>query len=425
MHDINLIILTASFLMACMAMAILFGVNREHTLSKSLLIVLLSLMAIIDLHGMLYFTGWYLDHPGFHKVLLPLVLLIAPVGYLYTMVILTGRVRLLPRDAWLLVPALLYALNYLPYYILSNVEKGQFLRSFYSSHAVRMNDEGGWAPAYVPSIFRALWSLGILIPAWVAIRRYRRTATPQSMAMNVSLLSWLKTLNLMLASLVLVAVVSVALAPLNIRYNMPNIAMALVVIGIGLQLFLRPSILYGIHEPAVAQKADDAKGLVVPSDSSIKGDEAGPDLHEPERLLNEDMLRYKRKVETFMSDRSAYLDPSYTLEKLVVDARIPRHILSAFINREYGMGFREWLNRYRVDHFLSNIRNPEWERYTLEAMAGKCGFTNRVTFFRNVKQITGSTPVDHLRQFRPVQDQIRNSLSDKASDELLPGLDAL
>jgi AraC-like DNA-binding protein len=416
MHDTNLIILAASFLMACLAMAVLFLVNQERTLSKSLLMLLLGLFAIIDLHGILYFMGWYLDHPALHKMLLPLTLLIAPVGYLYTRAILTGRLRLLPKDAWLLVPALLYALNYLPYYMLTGFEKEQYLQSFYNSHSVRMSDGEGWAPAYVPSIFRALWSLGILIPAWAAIRRYEQSAAPKTVIMNASVLSWLKTLNLMLASLVLAALVSVALAPLNIPYNMPNIAMAIVVIGIGIQLFLRPAILYGIHEPAVAQKEDDAKGLVILPDTGIKGDEAGPDLHEPERLLNEDMLRYKRKVETLMSEHSAYLDPSYTMERLVVDARIPRHILSAFINREYGMGFREWLNRYRVDHFLANVGNPEWERYTLEAMAGKCGFTNRVTFFRNVKQITGITPVDHLK---------RKSLPDNPSDELLQGLDAL
>jgi len=104
--------------------------------------------------------------------------------------------------------------------------------------------------------------------------------------------------------------------------------------------------------------------------------------------------RYKKILESHFQVNRPYLDCEYSLEKLVLDMGIPRYVLSAFINREYGMGFRELLNRYRVTYFRENLGKPEWDKFTLEAIGRECGFSNRVSFFRNVKQITGETPTN-------------------------------
>jgi len=76
---------------------------------------------------------------------------------------------------------------------------------------------------------------------------------------------------------------------------------------------------------------------------------------------------------------------------------VPRYTLSAFINREYNMGFREYLNRYRIKYMLANINNPEWEHYTLEAIALECGFSSRSTFINNFKEIIGETPSSYFK----------------------------
>lgn len=72
-------------------------------------------------------------------------------------------------------------------------------------------------------------------------------------------------------------------------------------------------------------------------------------------------------------------------------------LLSAFINREYGIGFREFLNRYRVDYFKENLDNPDWKNLTLEAIAAEYGFNIRSTFIANFKKITGTTPSEYIK----------------------------
>jgi AraC-like DNA-binding protein len=102
-------------------------------------------------------------------------------------------------------------------------------------------------------------------------------------------------------------------------------------------------------------------------------------------------------VENFFRDMKPFLNPDYSLELLVRDIHIPRYILSAFINREYGMGFREFLNRYRVEYMIDNLNKPEWQQFTIEAIASESGFNSRITFFKNFKQITGQSPSEYIK----------------------------
>ena len=82
---------------------------------------------------------------------------------------------------------------------------------------------------------------------------------------------------------------------------------------------------------------------------------------------------------------------------MAADVEIPRYLLSAFINREYGMGFREFLNRYRVQYFLDNLHTPSWSNLTLEAIAWQCGFNSRSTFINHSKKMTGKTPSEFMK----------------------------
>ena len=60
-------------------------------------------------------------------------------------------------------------------------------------------------------------------------------------------------------------------------------------------------------------------------------------------------------------------------------------------------GFREFLNRYRVDYFKENLEKPGWKNLTLEAIAAECGFNSRITFISNFKKITGTTPSEYIK----------------------------
>jgi AraC-like DNA-binding protein len=389
---------SVSLILALLAAAILTFVNRERSLPKVILSVLLVVLGLLELNGILFASGWYLHNPGWHKVLLPLSLLIAPASYLYIRTTLRGEYRLRPTDVLLALPAVLYALNLIPYFSLPPGEKRSWVEQYYRFSSLRSSDQEGWLPAYIPALFRAFWSMALLLLSTRLIKQYTRTTDPDTILKNSGFMAWIKQLNAMMAVLITFALVVALIAPVFLTvFNLPNFALGLTVFVISLNLFLRPRILYGIHQPVKEPAVPVVPAQVTVAVSETEAAKALPSASDPV-ISPSEAARLKRILETHFELNRPYLDCDYSLEKLVRDTGTPRYVLSAFINREYGMGFRELLNRYRVAHYQANVGQPEWENYTLEAIARECGFGNRVTFFRNFKLVTGHSPTHHLRK---------------------------
>ena len=120
-------------------------------------------------------------------------------------------------------------------------------------------------------------------------------------------------------------------------------------------------------------------------------------------LIQFDNYGCKKRVESLFAEKKPFVRVDYSLEQLSLDTEVPRHTLSAFINYEYGINFREFLNRYRVNYFKDNLGKPHWKNLTLEGMASECGFGSRSSFIKNFKLITGQTPGEYLKGHKFLQ----------------------
>ena len=188
---------------------------------------------------------------------------------------------------------------------------------------------------------------------------------------------------------------------------MIDIAIAVIVLFICLQLFFRPQLLYGIFSPVSIRSTSENGDQNRNFDNGYYEQVFNINkqlVHNEEQITAADVLndvqnlRYKKIIDRLFLEKSPFLDSDYSLEAMVKEIGISRSTASAFINRQYGMGFREFLNRQRVDYFKNNLNKPEWENLTLEAIAGQCGFSNRNTFIKNFKEITGETPTEYLKR---------------------------
>ncbi len=179
---------------------------------------------------------------------------------------------------------------------------------------------------------------------------------------------------------------------------MADIMLGGTILYICLSLFIRPQILYGVFQPLPSNVH-----MTISSQNSLKfgfkTDFLDSNVLE-NNFLNDnqiEQLRYKNAIEAYFIEQKQFLQPGYSLHHLVLDIHIPRYILSAFINKEYGMGFREFLNRKKVEYIIANYNKPEWKQYTLEAIASECGYSSRTTFIKNFKVITGKTPSEYFK----------------------------
>ena len=234
------------------------------------------------------------------------------------------------------------------------------------------------------------------------VYHFYRKNTPVVLAGNKVILRWLYTFNILLTSVLLATVFRVIIPTIkNSQLTIGDILLGGTILLICLHLFVRPQILYGLYQPisqAIDQdsfapwKADDHRSAA--PDVAL---ESGISIH----IEPADQLRFKTIVDQYFKEKKPYLNPEYSLDDMVYQTKIPRYLLSAFINREYGMGFREFLNRYRVSYFKDNLQKPEWTNLTLEAIGQECGFNSRSTFISNFKKITGQTPSEYINTVSP------------------------
>lgn len=106
---------------------------------------------------------------------------------------------------------------------------------------------------------------------------------------------------------------------------------------------------------------------------------------------------YKSFVEDHLSRARPYLAQGFSLQDLSNQTGINVPTLSALINKEYGMNFNDFINRFRVGFFKELLLNPLYHQWTLEAIAHEAGFNSRTTFIRAFTKFADCSPSEYLK----------------------------
>lgn len=75
-------------------------------------------------------------------------------------------------------------------------------------------------------------------------------------------------------------------------------------------------------------------------------------------------------------------------------------LVSQVINSEFGIGFNELINQYRVVYAVEKIEEGYLDDFTLEALGNHCGFNSRTTFFNAFKKEKGKSPSEYWKNFQ-------------------------
>jgi AraC-like DNA-binding protein len=378
------------FLLSLLSAYIVFFINKEQPFSNRLLAILLLLLAIVSFNIAIIHSGYLLEVPFLYRVLIPPAFLLPPVSYLYVRSVLNGETRFRKYD-WLVFAGPLFGIiNFLPVYLMSNSEKLAIINQYIYHPTFQGRFLDGILPAYLFSFIRTTWCGIFIYYQFRLIKNFRRNVGNEIAGINEDLLHWLWLLaKLFLALLIVFAAVTIASSFLMLGLSVTNMASLLLTLTITLQLFLKPRLLYGVYLPS----ANYDETLAEPVESGVLDGEA---------MMLSDIfkknLEYKEKIDGHFKGFEPFLDPDYTLDDLVREIQLPRHAISSFVNQEYGIGFRKFLNRQRIDYMLRNSSKESWQNLTLEAIALESGFGNRSTFIKNFKEVTGKNPLEYFKK---------------------------
>ncbi|MCZ6692797.1 MAG: helix-turn-helix transcriptional regulator [Bacteroidetes bacterium] len=112
-------------------------------------------------------------------------------------------------------------------------------------------------------------------------------------------------------------------------------------------------------------------------------------------LEDEKIQEIKNKIVSVLEDEQLYLDSKLTLGSLGKKLSINTFYISAVINKSFGKSFNELVSEYRVNYAKKILSQGNFNQMKLFAVALESGFSNKNTFNRVFKKITGNTPSEY------------------------------
>ena len=109
------------------------------------------------------------------------------------------------------------------------------------------------------------------------------------------------------------------------------------------------------------------------------------------KLSSDQLDQFALYLQQHMEKEKPFLIPEFQMKDLTTAVDIPIHHCSFVINTVMNKNFRDWINSYRIQHFISEYPSLS-NQMTIEAVALNSGFKNMTTFYNAFKKEIGQMP---------------------------------
>jgi len=100
---------------------------------------------------------------------------------------------------------------------------------------------------------------------------------------------------------------------------------------------------------------------------------------------------FSKEISNYMATEKPWLNIDFDISKMAADLKRPIHHCSFTIKMGLNNSFRNYINHFRVDNFISDHKtNPK--NLTFEALSFESGFRNQSTFYSAFKKEKGMSP---------------------------------
>jgi AraC-like DNA-binding protein/bacteriorhodopsin len=381
-------------LLGLLVSGVLFFANKDTYFPARMMAGFLTSLSLVGLNNALMATDFFSQMPHMWRAVSFTSFLPAPFSFLYVRSVLNQEFRFRRHDWLFFVPAVLYALSMLPFYLQPAGVKMELINQIVANNDLIAQEPENLIPGGISTLARTFYGLGTSIAMVVLLKRWKkRLALDQAhRANNLALYRWL-VLFTMVVWLFYLTVFFVILSHLNEWLHVWELVafiISITVLFIGVSLLARPSILYGmrgwLQNEAVLITPEQSPKPVLAQDGTHPVRKTTLSVAQGNEI--------RETIENYLAQKKPYLRPNYKLADLSQEAEIPTYLLSAFINQQYGKNFNEFINDHRVDYLFGLLQNDkvQFEHYTLEALGKKAGFNSRNAFIASVKRKTGMTP---------------------------------
>jgi AraC-like DNA-binding protein len=304
------------------------------------------------------------------------------------------------KDFYLLLPALFFVIDMMPMFLMPSEAKIPMIEQVLSSKEMFVNLNDGWI---TKSRFHIVFRFVYAFFCWVMISRLiirnRRFETSPDITHNRPMFKFIVTYAIISFISILPGLFGAFLKKewLDINYLLTFTSLSLLFSAC--YIFFMPRVLYGFfpaQQMALSLHADvESQVAGLPSEAeSEPSDKGSPASVEQSSIDFEGIVM---QIDKHMAGYKSYLKPRYTIHDLSMDTMIPVYILSPVINQKLGMNFNNWLNKYRLEYFMTLLEQGRHKDETLDALSKHAGFSSRPAFINAFKKHTGVTPGVYAR----------------------------
>jgi AraC-like DNA-binding protein len=377
-------------------------------MAPRLLAIYLFSLSILAIHHGLLHTNFYLSYPTLWRSPVYFSLITSPLAFLYVRSVLYQEHTLKSKQYQYFIPAFIYGLTFIPFYLLPADQKELVISRILMNKKVIVVDLDGVLPAGWGILLRIGYGLSFAIAQFFLIRKTKAIARKQGLELlnNHETYKWLNYFTIWLLfiySLLWFVFINFLLKgwltlDLSNYINAPqaiSVAISLSILFTCFYLLFNPTILYGFRR-LPTQESSSGKEELLHSATDLEHHVA------LKRPVEEPEHDYKPIIINYFTQNKPFLRAGYKINDLSDELGIPVYLLSASINKAFGLNFNELVNNYRVDYIADSLKSSDKEHgYTLDALAAFGGFNSRNTLINAVKKKTGETPTAYFGQFLP------------------------
>lgn len=409
-----------------LALFLLLREHQSHSPANYFLMLWLIIICVFVVMLFLIDTRLILRVPWLYRLPSPLYYLAFPAAWMYVRMVLQDETTLKKWDLLHALPALLHLVEMMPFFLSHSDQKMATLLDDLNTPLGGFRHAEGWLPTYNHNIFRGLQGIAYALGMFTLLKKSAKN-TSLLAASFAKVTKWLKTIaTLQLAfGITMVAILAFdGWGTEAYRSFVLYIMLGLYCIFWGTYLVLHPEIIKAIpqlekkvlqlcpQQPEVEtttslakgqRKAPLAEGVDLSAFPDTQVADGKPHYAMVEPPLAAVYSDYQQLLHLYMEQQKPYLEARYSLSRLAIDLKIPKHHLTFLFNKVMNTGFTEYINQRRIEHITIQIAEGALNNHTLEALALEAGFNSRITFIRAVQRATGKNPSVFFKAVPPNQ----------------------
>ncbi len=373
------------------AYLLLFRKLSYQFFSDKLFAFLLLSYSICSIVYLLVTTGFLIQVPFLYRSFAPVNYLIPPLAYFYVRSVLKNESSFKAIDLFHLIPFILMAINYLPFYSLPLEDKKKIVLLV----TANTNDnliQVGYLPEYI-QIIRPLQCLVYLIFQWKILLDFKKHPMITIFDNQYQkIMRWLTIFNWVITAIVISFLLYVVMYSIGIDNEgwLVEVLKSVSAILVAISLFILSS--YFLIDPNVLF------GLPFVNPKSKVKSHSNSEAKIINTTIKQDFDTDAKLILEYFDQKKPFLRPDLNISSLSVELDIPTRELSFILNHYFKEKFTDFVNSYRIQYVLDEINKGKLMTQTQISIAEEAGFSGKQSFYNAFRKSYHCTPTEFLKK---------------------------